>query len=278
MNDLDSEPAPTTPVSPNKRKFSFRFPSASYHDHDSKNERRNFSDEAQSIPDLQVCDSKTNQYQHDSAVVVHNNTTCNTESGILDQLHNHSQEVDNDATNNIVKDNLKINFGNELKLSENIYSESTENISTNCNAQNDDEEKLKSNTSITKTSTKSDSSIRVNNNDKTLKNKNTTSKFNFSTITDLASKAKACLSPKLSKKTNEPKKKLTFRGSVFNNLFAKSETKEYKLDQTAKDGEHVTITLNNYNGQLSNSSSSDADEYSFKDIDAVSSDGSGVWV
>lgn len=56
MNDLDlqPEPAPATPVSPNKRKFSFRFPSTGHHDHDSKNERRNFSDEAQSITDLQV--------------------------------------------------------------------------------------------------------------------------------------------------------------------------------------------------------------------------------
>lgn len=61
MNDLDQpEPAPTTPVSPNKRKFSFRFPSAGHHDHDAKNERRNFSDEAQSITDLQVCEKQCN--------------------------------------------------------------------------------------------------------------------------------------------------------------------------------------------------------------------------
>lgn len=56
MNDLDTEPPPVTPVSPNKRKFSFRFPNTGHHDHDSKTERRNFSDEAQSISDLQVCD------------------------------------------------------------------------------------------------------------------------------------------------------------------------------------------------------------------------------
>lgn len=58
MNDLDAEVKSTTPVSPNKRKFSFRFPSTGHHDHDAKSERRNFSDEAQSIPDLQVCDSQ----------------------------------------------------------------------------------------------------------------------------------------------------------------------------------------------------------------------------
>lgn len=255
MNDLDSEPTPTTPVSPNKRKFSFRFPSASYHDHDSKNERRNFSDEAQSIPDLQVCDSKTNQYQHDSAVVVHKNTTCNTESGTLYHLHNHSQVVDKDTANNIDKDNLKINFGNELKISENIYSESTENI-------NEESETKAINSN--------------NNNNKTLTNKNASSKFNFSSITDLASKAKACLSPKLPKKANKTEKKSTFRGSVFNNLFAKPETKKNKLDHSSKDDKNVSILLNNYNEHLSDSSASN--EYSLKDIDAVSSDGSGVWV
>ncbi|XP_022905182.1 activated Cdc42 kinase-like isoform X3 [Onthophagus taurus] len=46
-----SAPMPTTPVSPNKRKFSFRFPSVT--DHEKPVERRNFSEEAQSTPDLQ---------------------------------------------------------------------------------------------------------------------------------------------------------------------------------------------------------------------------------
>lgn len=45
-------PAPTTPVSPNKRKFSFRFPSVS--EHEKNVEKRNFSEEARSSPDLQV--------------------------------------------------------------------------------------------------------------------------------------------------------------------------------------------------------------------------------
>ncbi|XP_056634677.1 activated Cdc42 kinase-like isoform X2 [Diorhabda sublineata] len=46
-----SAPAPTTPASPNKKKFSFKFPSV--HDHDKHNERRNFSEEALSTSDLQ---------------------------------------------------------------------------------------------------------------------------------------------------------------------------------------------------------------------------------
>lgn len=51
MNDI---PPPITPVSPTKRKFSFRFPSSSEHDkHDKNHERRNFSEEAHSTPDLQ---------------------------------------------------------------------------------------------------------------------------------------------------------------------------------------------------------------------------------
>lgn len=45
-------PVPTTPVSPNKRKFSFRFPSVG--EHEKNVERRNFSEEARSSPDLQV--------------------------------------------------------------------------------------------------------------------------------------------------------------------------------------------------------------------------------
>ncbi|KAF5281236.1 hypothetical protein FQA39_LY05122 [Lamprigera yunnana] len=48
MNDL---PTPVTPVSPTKRKFSFRFPSTS--EQDKHIERRNFSEEAHSTPDLQ---------------------------------------------------------------------------------------------------------------------------------------------------------------------------------------------------------------------------------
>lgn len=50
-----SAPAPTTPSSPNKRKFSFRFPSVSeHHHHDKPEQRRTFSEEVQSTPDLQV--------------------------------------------------------------------------------------------------------------------------------------------------------------------------------------------------------------------------------
>ncbi|XP_065163057.1 activated Cdc42 kinase-like isoform X2 [Atheta coriaria] len=49
-----SAPAPTTPSSPNKRKFSFRFPSVSeHHHHDKPEQRRTFSEEVQSTPDLQ---------------------------------------------------------------------------------------------------------------------------------------------------------------------------------------------------------------------------------
>ncbi|XP_008194423.1 activated Cdc42 kinase-like isoform X2 [Tribolium castaneum] len=46
-----SAPAPTTPASPNKKKFSFRFPSVG--EHDKNTERRNFSEEALSTSDLQ---------------------------------------------------------------------------------------------------------------------------------------------------------------------------------------------------------------------------------
>lgn len=47
-----SAPVPTTPISPNKRKFSFRFPPVT--EHEKPVERRNFSEEAHSTPDLQV--------------------------------------------------------------------------------------------------------------------------------------------------------------------------------------------------------------------------------
>ncbi|KAK9879558.1 hypothetical protein WA026_006628 [Henosepilachna vigintioctopunctata] len=46
-----SAPAPTTPASPNKKKFSFRFPSVA--DPDKHVEKRNFSEEALSTSDLQ---------------------------------------------------------------------------------------------------------------------------------------------------------------------------------------------------------------------------------
>ncbi|KAJ8971631.1 hypothetical protein NQ317_015907 [Molorchus minor] len=46
-----SAPVPTTPASPNKKKFSFRFPSV--HEQDKHTERRNFSEEALSTCDLQ---------------------------------------------------------------------------------------------------------------------------------------------------------------------------------------------------------------------------------
>ncbi|KAJ3654313.1 hypothetical protein Zmor_013508 [Zophobas morio] len=46
-----SAPAPTTPASPSKKKFSFRFPSVG--EHDKSTERRNFSEEALSTSDLQ---------------------------------------------------------------------------------------------------------------------------------------------------------------------------------------------------------------------------------
>lgn len=47
-----SAPAPTTPASPNKKKFSFRFPSVG--EHEKGVERRNFSEEALSTSNLQV--------------------------------------------------------------------------------------------------------------------------------------------------------------------------------------------------------------------------------
>lgn len=59
INDADAvkngmQPeSPVTPVSPNKRKFSFRFPTP-VTAHSSRSEGRTFSDEAASIPDLQV--------------------------------------------------------------------------------------------------------------------------------------------------------------------------------------------------------------------------------
>ncbi|CAH1969065.1 unnamed protein product [Acanthoscelides obtectus] len=46
-----SAPAPQTPASPNKKKFSFRFPSV--HEHEKHTERRNFSEDALSSSDLQ---------------------------------------------------------------------------------------------------------------------------------------------------------------------------------------------------------------------------------
>lgn len=49
---LSAPVAPTTPASPNKKKFSFKFPSV--HEHDKNHERRNFSEEALSTSDLQV--------------------------------------------------------------------------------------------------------------------------------------------------------------------------------------------------------------------------------
>lgn len=58
MNDLDNgtpPESPHTPGTPGKRKFSFRFPSAGSNKHPSPcAERRTFSEEAASIPDIQV--------------------------------------------------------------------------------------------------------------------------------------------------------------------------------------------------------------------------------
>lgn len=59
MHDLDAKlgpqpDSPVTPVSPNKRKFSFRFPTPVVSGHSSRPEGKTFSDEAASIPDLQV--------------------------------------------------------------------------------------------------------------------------------------------------------------------------------------------------------------------------------
>lgn len=51
-HEMTAPPAPVTPSSPNKRKFSFRFPSVT--EHEKPMERRNFSEEAHSTPDLQV--------------------------------------------------------------------------------------------------------------------------------------------------------------------------------------------------------------------------------
>ncbi|CAH1969058.1 unnamed protein product [Acanthoscelides obtectus] len=54
-----SAPAPQTPASPNKKKFSFRFPSV--HEHEKHTERRNFSEDALSSSDLQ---SKVTEEAH----------------------------------------------------------------------------------------------------------------------------------------------------------------------------------------------------------------------
>ncbi|KAK9737649.1 Protein tyrosine and serine/threonine kinase [Popillia japonica] len=61
-----SAPMPTTPISPNKRKFSFRFPSVT--DHEKPTERRNFSEEAQSTPDLQSKVTQEAQLAYQSLV------------------------------------------------------------------------------------------------------------------------------------------------------------------------------------------------------------------
>ncbi|XP_065218470.1 activated Cdc42 kinase-like isoform X2 [Planococcus citri] len=58
LNDLDSKShqlpdSPVTPVSPNKRKFSFRFPTPVTGHSSSRPEGKTFSDEAASIPDIQ---------------------------------------------------------------------------------------------------------------------------------------------------------------------------------------------------------------------------------
>ncbi|XP_065218469.1 activated Cdc42 kinase-like isoform X1 [Planococcus citri] len=60
LNDLDSKShqlpdSPVTPVSPNKRKFSFRFPTPVTGHSSSRPEGKTFSDEAASIPDIQGC-------------------------------------------------------------------------------------------------------------------------------------------------------------------------------------------------------------------------------
>jgi hypothetical protein len=58
MNDLDNgtpPESPHTPGTPGKRKFSFRFPTAGTSKHTSpRAERKTFSEEAASIPDIQV--------------------------------------------------------------------------------------------------------------------------------------------------------------------------------------------------------------------------------
>lgn len=58
MNDLDNgtpPESPHTPGTPGKRKFSFRFPTAGTNKHPSpRAERKTFSEEAASIPDIQV--------------------------------------------------------------------------------------------------------------------------------------------------------------------------------------------------------------------------------
>ncbi|XP_017772694.1 PREDICTED: tyrosine-protein kinase PR2 isoform X2 [Nicrophorus vespilloides] len=63
-----SAPAPTTPSSPTKRKFSFRFPSVTDHHHEKIVERRNFSEEAQSTPDLQSKVTEQAQLAYESLV------------------------------------------------------------------------------------------------------------------------------------------------------------------------------------------------------------------
>jgi hypothetical protein len=58
MNDLDNgtpPESPHTPGTPGKRKFSFRFPTVGTNKHTNPHaERKTFSEEAASIPDIQV--------------------------------------------------------------------------------------------------------------------------------------------------------------------------------------------------------------------------------
>ncbi|CAH0753254.1 unnamed protein product [Bemisia tabaci] len=78
MNDLDNgtsqhgPDSPRTPASPNKRKFSFRFPtplvSGALSKHSQRTEGHTFTDEAASIPDIQNCLSTEAKAVYDSLI------------------------------------------------------------------------------------------------------------------------------------------------------------------------------------------------------------------
>lgn len=62
MTDLEQpQESPRTPASPSRRrKFSFKLP----HQHSPKPDRRHFSEEAASIPDIQVHSIKSKSHTH----------------------------------------------------------------------------------------------------------------------------------------------------------------------------------------------------------------------
>lgn len=231
MNDLDAEPASTTPVSPTKRKFSFRFPSASYHDHDSKNERRNYSDEAQSIPDLQVCGNqiergflqKKTYYTLTSGDVEPEN---NFKLDNIDQnLHNSTEFIVDEKIEQVICEVRKLSktIANEIIVAQETYPH-FKTVGSNNNVENTPP-----------------------------KPKTIPARLEFSSLGNLTAKAKACLSPKFASKFNLLR--------IFN-----------------KHDERKTFSSDNISVLNCNDSEDFSETYSLKDIDAISDDGSGVWI